>query len=90
MVFDFLETAAKRPARCLSRRPRADGSRGRLCLSSGRVAWSPRDAVSLTRSGFTSNPVGFRVRQADCRSRGVLALAAGRRRRHRYEVHPAS
>ncbi len=27
---------------------------------SGRAAWSPRDTVSLTRSGFTGNPVGFR------------------------------
>ena len=27
---------------------------------SGRVAWSPRDIPSLTRSGFQGNPVGFR------------------------------
>ncbi|THH38304.1 phage portal protein [Aliishimia ponticola] len=26
----------------------------------GRVAWSPRDTVSLTRTGFNGNPVGFR------------------------------
>ncbi|MGB5871709.1 MAG: glycoside hydrolase TIM-barrel-like domain-containing protein, partial [Albidovulum sp.] len=29
--------------------------------SSGRVAWSPRDAVSLTKTGFSGNPVGFRA-----------------------------
>lgn len=28
--------------------------------ASGRVAWSPRDGVSLTRMDFSSNPVGFR------------------------------
>lgn len=28
--------------------------------SAGRVAWSPRDMVSLTRTGFAGNPVGFR------------------------------
>ncbi len=28
--------------------------------SAGRVAWSPRDSVSLTRTGFSGNPVGFR------------------------------
>jgi HK97 family phage portal protein len=28
---------------------------------SGRVAWSPRDTVSLTRAGFSGNPVGFRA-----------------------------
>ena len=27
----------------------------------GRVAWSARDTVSLTRSGFAGNPVGFRA-----------------------------
>ncbi len=26
----------------------------------GRVAWSPRDTVTLTRTGFSGNPVGFR------------------------------
>jgi len=26
----------------------------------GRVAWSPRDVVTLTRTGFSGNPVGFR------------------------------
>ncbi|MEO0359221.1 MAG: phage portal protein, partial [Pseudomonadota bacterium] len=30
-------------------------------LSSGRVAWSPRDAVSLTRTAFQGNPVGYRA-----------------------------
>jgi phage portal protein BeeE len=27
----------------------------------GRAAWSARDTVSLTRSGYLGNPVGFRV-----------------------------
>ena len=27
---------------------------------SGRVAWSARDTVSLTKVGFLGNPVGFR------------------------------
>ena len=26
----------------------------------GRVAWSPRDTVTLTKTGFAGNPVGFR------------------------------
>ncbi|MCB2141705.1 MAG: phage portal protein, partial [Rhodobacteraceae bacterium] len=29
--------------------------------AAGRVAWSPRDTVSLTRTGFSGNPVGFRA-----------------------------
>ncbi len=28
---------------------------------SGRVAWSPRDTASLTKTGFVGNPVGFRA-----------------------------
>ncbi|MEI4486601.1 phage portal protein [Frigidibacter sp. MR17.14] len=27
---------------------------------SGRAVWGPRDAASLTRAGFTGNPIGFR------------------------------
>jgi len=27
----------------------------------GRSVWGPRDAASLTRAGFTGNPVGFRA-----------------------------
>ena len=27
--------------------------------SAGRVVWSPRDSVTLTRTGFAGNPVGF-------------------------------
>ena len=27
----------------------------------GRVVWSPRDVASLTKAGFTGNPVGFRA-----------------------------
>ena len=29
--------------------------------SSGRVVWSARDTVSLTKTGYCGNPVGFRV-----------------------------
>ncbi|MGB1235068.1 MAG: phage portal protein [Planktomarina sp.] len=30
-------------------------------MSGGRVAWTPRDAVSLTRTAFQGNPVGYRA-----------------------------
>ena len=29
--------------------------------SAGRIAWSARDTVSLTKTGFCGNPVGYRV-----------------------------
>lgn len=53
----------------------------------GRVAWSPRDTGSLTRTGFTGNPVGFRavklIAEAGAAVPLVLQDAA-----HRYETHP--
>jgi len=55
--------------------------------SSGRVAWSARDTVSLTRTGFSGNPVGFRcvkmIAEAAASLPAVLQDAA-----RRYESHP--
>ncbi|MFQ5622341.1 MAG: phage portal protein [Paracoccaceae bacterium] len=54
---------------------------------SGRVAWSPRDPVSLTRSGFVGNPVGFRcvkmIAEAAAAVPHVLQDAE-----RRYDAHP--
>lgn len=55
--------------------------------SSGRVVWSPRDAVSLTRTGFTGNPVGFRCVKLIAEAAAALPLIA-QDGRARYEVHP--
>ena len=57
MVFDFLRrvpVAAPRQKASATGRVVAWGN-------SGRIAWSPRDAVSLTKTGFQGNPIGFRV-----------------------------
>ncbi|MGH1367254.1 MAG: phage portal protein [Maritimibacter sp.] len=54
---------------------------------SGRVAWSPRDAVSLTRSGFTGNPVGFRAVKLISEAAAALPLVLQDETR-RYETHP--
>ena len=54
---------------------------------SGRVAWSPRDAVSLTRNGFQGNPVGFRcVRLISEAAAAVPVLCQDAERR--YDYHP--
>jgi HK97 family phage portal protein len=55
--------------------------------SSGRVAWSPRDAVSLTRTGFTGNPVGYRAVKMIAEAAAALPLILQDRQR-RYEEHP--
>ena len=55
--------------------------------SSGRVVWSPRDAVSLTRTGFTGNPVGFRCVKLIAEAAAALPLVLQDASR-RYEEHP--
>jgi HK97 family phage portal protein len=54
---------------------------------SGRAAWSPRDTVSLTRSGFAGNPVGFRAVKMIAEAAAALPLVLQDAAR-RYAVHP--
>lgn len=53
----------------------------------GRVAWSARDTVSLTRTGFLGNPVAFRAVKLIAESAAALPLVVQDCDR-RYEVHP--
>ncbi|MBM1222574.1 phage portal protein [Ponticoccus sp. SC2-23] len=53
----------------------------------GRVAWSPRDTVSLTRAGFLGNPVGFRAVRLIAEAAAALPLVM-QDAEQRYEVHP--
>lgn len=53
----------------------------------GRVAWSARDTVSLIRSGFQGNPVGFRAVRMIAEAAAALPLVYQDAER-RYEVHP--
>ncbi|MBK0327002.1 phage portal protein [Rhodobacteraceae bacterium F11138] len=55
--------------------------------SAGRVAWSPRDTVSLTRTGFSGNPVGFRSVKLIAEAAAALPLVL-QDRSQRYETHP--
>lgn len=54
---------------------------------SGRVAWTPRDTVSLMRSGFSGNPVGFRAVKLISEAAAALPLVLQDAER-RYEAHP--
>ena len=53
----------------------------------GRVAWSPRDDVSLTRTGFIGNPVGFRAVKITAEAAAALPVVLQDQER-RYETHP--
>jgi HK97 family phage portal protein len=53
----------------------------------GRVAWSPRDTVSLTRNGFQGNPVGFRAVRLIAEAAAALPVLC-REDAQRLDVHP--
>ncbi|WP_045389150.1 phage portal protein [Falsirhodobacter sp. alg1] len=55
--------------------------------SSGRVAWSPRDTVSLTRAGFLGNPVGFRAVRLIAEAAAAMPVVLQDAER-RYDTHP--
>lgn len=55
--------------------------------SAGRVAWSPRDTVSLTRTGFSGNPVGFRCVKMVAEAAAALPLIL-QDNAQRYAEHP--
>ncbi|MBY6152544.1 phage portal protein [Vannielia litorea] len=55
----------------------------------GRVAWSPRDTVSLTKTGFTGNPVGFRAVKLIAEAAAAVPLICQDSER-RYETHPVA
>jgi HK97 family phage portal protein len=55
--------------------------------SAGRVAWSPRDSVSLTRTGFCGNPVGFRCVRLISEAAAALPLVL-EDGAQRFDCHP--
>ena len=55
--------------------------------SAGRVAWSPRDTVTLTKVGFTGNPVGFRSVKMIAEAAAALPLVLQDEER-RFDTHP--
>ncbi len=53
----------------------------------GRAAWGPRDIVTLTRSGFVNNPIGFRAVKLIAEAASALPLIVQDADR-RYDTHP--
>ncbi|MCX8226279.1 MAG: phage portal protein [Sulfitobacter sp.] len=84
MVFDFLRRGA---AVDLPERKASATGPVVAYQTSGRVAWSPRDAVSLTRIGFCGNPVGFRSVKLIAEAAAALPLVLQDAER-RYDTHP--
>ena len=55
--------------------------------SGGRVAWSPRDVVSLTKTGFAGNPIGYRCVKMIAEAASALPLVMDGAVRE-FAVHP--
>ncbi|NND41215.1 MAG: phage portal protein [Silicimonas sp.] len=82
-MLDFLKRRAEA-------RPEAKASAAGPVIAyagSGRVAWSPRDISSLTRAGFSGNPVGFRAVKLIAEAAAAIPLVLQDEER-RFDVHP--
>lgn len=84
MKFDFLKRA---PAQAAPEKKTSATGRVVAWGSSGRVAWSPRDSVSLAKTGFQSNPIGFRAVRLIAEAAAAIPLVLQDDER-RYDVHP--
>jgi HK97 family phage portal protein len=84
MVFDFLRKA---PVEAVPERKASAVGRVIAWGNAGRVAWSPRDTTSLTRTGFQGNPVGFRVVRLIAEAAAALPLVC-QTSEQRFDTHP--
>ncbi len=86
-MFDFLKRAERTgPAGPVEKKASATG-RVVAWGASGRVAWSPRDAVSLAKSGFQGNPIGFRAVRLVAEAAAALPVVCQDAER-RHDTHP--
>jgi HK97 family phage portal protein len=85
-MFDFLKRGGGGAGAAPGRKASATGALVAF-QSGGRAAWSPRDTVSLTRSGFCGNPVGFRAVKLIAEAAAALPLVVQDAER-RYAEHP--
>lgn len=83
-MFDFLRKA---PVEAVPERKASAVGRVIAWGNAGRVAWSPRDTASLTRTGFQGNPVGFRVVRLIAEAAAALPLVC-QTTQQRFDTHP--
>ena len=87
MGLDFFKRGTTQAAAAAAERKASATGRVVAWQSSGRVAWSPRDVVSLTRTGFAANPIGFRCVRLISEAAAALPLVL-QDGRQRFEAHP--
>jgi HK97 family phage portal protein len=86
MILDFFRQGGTAPDAAPEQKASATG-RVMAWHGAGRVAWSPRDTVSLTRTGFAGNPVGFRCVKMIAEAAAALPLIL-QDCEQRFAVHP--
>ena len=86
MILDFFRQGSAEPAVAPEQKASATG-RVMAWHGAGRVAWSPRDTVNLTRTGFAGNPVGFRCVKMIAEAAAALPLVLQDCER-RFSEHP--
>lgn len=82
-MFEFF----KRDAQGASEQKASATGKVAALASGGRIAWSARDTGTLTRVGFTGNPVGFRAVKVIAEAAAAVPLVledAGQR----FQTHP--
>lgn len=84
MVFDFLR---KPEAGTVPEQKASATGRVLAHLHAGRVTWTPRDTVSLTKHGFVGNPVGFRAVKLIAEAAAALPLVV-QDAQTRFVEHP--
>ncbi|MBM7068041.1 phage portal protein [Actibacterium sp. 188UL27-1] len=87
MVFEFMRRGREVPEAKASATGPLTAGPGISYHGSGRVVWSPRDTVSLTKAGFAGNPVGFRAVKLIAEAAAAVPLACQDSTR-RYDAHP--
>ncbi|MEM6375464.1 MAG: phage portal protein [Pseudomonadota bacterium] len=85
MILDFFRQSG--PEQAVPEQKASATSRLAGWQAGGRVVWSPRDNVSLTRNGFAGNPVGFRCVKMVAEAAASLPLIL-QDEGTRYASHP--
>jgi phage portal protein BeeE len=86
-VFDFLKRAERADSPAPVEKKASATGRVVAWGTAGRVTWSPRDSVSLMKTGFQGNPVGFRAVRLIAEAAAALPVICQDAER-RFDQHP--
>jgi HK97 family phage portal protein len=86
-VFEFLKRAERADSPAPVEKKASATGRVVAWGTAGRVTWSPRDSVSLMKTGFQGNPVGFRAVRLIAEAAAALPVICQNAER-RYDQHP--